>query len=205
MSEIAQNLIQMAFPALLGAVLWAVTRPLRRLRLSALGLQAAPYREGAILLFTMFLTGLLALTLTPPDFWTYVLRGHAPCLQPPFSGGVNLIPFRESARLFRFYVKTGMWSAIWINFPGNIIMFLPIGIFSALLMDKPRWWKSTLCTLLLSLFIEIFQLFVSRGTDVDDLILNTLGGLCGYWLFLPLRKTAPALVQNCGLRQKGCA
>ena len=74
---------------------------------------------------------------------------------------------------------------------------MPIGLFAGLLADKPRWWKGTLWAFGLSLFIEFFQLFVSRGTDVDDLILNTLGGLLGHGVFLLLRRVSPALVRRC--------
>ena len=62
-----------------------------------------------------------------------------------------------------------------INFLGNIIMFMPFGLFIPYL-----WGISGKKTILIgfssSLFIEFCQLFLSRGTDVDDLILNTLGG-----------------------------
>lgn len=194
---IGSYLVQMALPALAGALLWGVTRPWRRNRLARKGRRSGPYREGALLLCFMFLAGLLALTLTPAEFWGAILSGHLPQLPPPFQGGVNLVPFRRSWELLRYYVRNRLWAAILVNFPGNIVMFLPIGFFAALLSDKPRWWKGTLLTAALSLFIELFQLFVSRGTDVDDLILNTLGGLLGHWAFLVVQKLAPDIVKKC--------
>ena len=39
-----------------------------------------------------------------------------------------------------------------------------------------------------SLFIEICQLFLTRGTDVDDLILNTLGVVFGLLFYKLLYK-----------------
>ncbi len=194
---IVSYLVQMALPALVGALLWGITRSWRRSRLARKGQRPGPYREGALLLFFMFLAGLLALTLTPAGFWGAVLAGHWPQLPPPFQGGVNLAPFRRSWELLRYYVRNGLWAAILVNFPGNIVMFLPIGFFAALLSDKPRWWKSTLLTAALSLFIEVFQLFISRGTDVDDLILNAFGGLLGHLAFLSVRKLAPDVVTKC--------
>ena len=103
----------------------------------------------------------------------------------------------ESVRLFQFYLEKGMWSAILVNFPGNIIMFMPVGLFAGLLGDKPRWWKGTGYAFTLSLFIELSQLFVARGTDVDDLLLNTLGGFAGYGVFLLIQWAAPYFVQRC--------
>lgn len=198
MSLIQEYLIQMTVTALLGAMLWLIFRPWRKARLRGSGHQAGAFREGALLLFFMFLSGLFALTLTPPDFWTdlLILR-RVPTLPPPFQGGINLIPLRESWNLYRYYAQIGFWEAILLNFLGNILMFLPVGFFSALLSDKPRWWKSTLWTFNASFFIEVFQLFVSRGTDVDDLILNTVGGLVGYGIFALLRRLTPHFVSKC--------
>ncbi len=190
----------MALPAAFGALLWRVTYPIRTRRLRLQGQRAGKSREGALLLLFMFLSGLLALTLTPHGFWPALLQGRRPPLPPPFRGGVNLIPLRESWALLRYYIRHGMWGTIWINFPGNILMFLPIGLFAGLLTDRPKWWKGTLWAFSLSLFIEVFQLFVSRGTDIDDLILNTLGGLLGHWAYLLLAKYRPQLVKNCEKR-----
>ncbi len=197
MVTVLSYLIQMLLPALLGALLWLVLRPLRRRRRAAAGRLAGPWREGALMLLFMFLAGLLALTLTPAGFWPAVLRGQRPHLPPAFQGGLNLTPIRRSWALLRYYVRHGLWDAFWVNFPGNILIFMPIGLFAGLLADKPRWWKGTLWAFGLSLFIEFFQLFVSRGTDVDDLILNTLGGLLGHGAFLLLRRVSPALVRRC--------
>lgn len=184
---IRHYLLRMAIAALAGLLFWALSYPMRRRFGRGRG-QVRIAREGALLFLFMFLAGLLFLTLTPPKGWVY----HG-----PFQGTVNLIPLRESIRLFRFYWKNEMWTTILVNFLGNIIMFVPIGFFASLLSDRPRWWKGTLWTFLLSLFIEVSQLFVCRGTDVDDLILNTLGGLLGYGLFLLFQKFDPGFVGRC--------
>lgn len=202
MDAILFYLAQMCLPALAGALLWALTKDFRRKKLAANGMRAGCLREGALLLFFMFVTGLLALTLTPAGFWDAVLHGRRPFFPGPFRGGINLVPFRHSWNLFCYYRSHGFWNSILINFPGNVLIFLPVGFFSALLWDKPRWWKAVLCTFGLSLFIEVFQLFVSRGTDVDDLILNTIGGLWGYWVFLLFRRVFPGIVQKCA-KQRG--
>ncbi len=204
MGAVVSYLVQMALPALAGAVIWGVTKPFRRRRLAAKGLRSGPYREPALLLLFMFAAGLLAITLTPAGFWPAILQGRLPHLPEPFRGGINLIPFRRSWALFRYDLRHGLWEAILINFPGNIVMFLPIGFFAGLLSDKPRWWKGTLWAFGFSLFIEVFQLFVSRGTDVDDLILNALGGLLGHGAFLLLRRLCPDVTQKCA-KEKGSA
>lgn len=203
MNAVLSYLLQMLLPALMGAVFWGCTRPLRKALLARHGQSPGPCREGALLLFFMFVAGLLALTLTPAGFWPAILSGRLPPSPQPLQGGVNLMPIRESRLLLQYYLQNHMWNAILVNFPGNIVMFLPIGFFAGLFMDKPRWWKSTLATFALSLFIEVFQLFVARGTDVDDLILNTLGGLLGHGCFLLLSRADPGLVRRCAKRWKG--
>lgn len=196
MRSIASYLIQILVPPGVGALLWALTRPLRRYARRKRRVGSA--REGALLVCFMFVSVLLALTLTPAHFWQSVSQGQIPRFPEPFHGSVNLIPFRESWRLFVFYAHHRLWESIWINFPGNILMFVPIGSFAGLLLSRPRLWKSALLSLNLSLFIEIFQLFVSRGTDVDDLILNTFGGILGHFLFLWIRRIDPGFVARCG-------
>lgn len=201
MNEIAFYLCQMLLHGCAGVFLWGVTRPLRR-RLRR-GICPGDAREGVLLVYFVLNTGLLALTLTPPNFWFHLLTLHRlPSFAGPFRGRVNLTPFRETWNQYRYYARRGVWSFLLINFLGNIVLFMPNGFFTALLMDKPRCWKSVLATLGLSLMIEVFQLFISRGTDVDDLILNTLGGLLGYWMFLLIRRLNPGLVRRCAKLQK---
>ncbi|MDE6107922.1 MAG: VanZ family protein [Oscillospiraceae bacterium] len=203
MGTVWRYVVQMAIPCLFGVFLWGLTHPLRKSYNTRHGVVSGAGREKALFLLFLFTAGLLALTLTPAGFWASILQWRLPQMPPPFQGEINLIPIRQSLKLLQYYMKNGLWDAILINFPGNIIMFLPFGFFAGLLMDKPRWWKSTLVTFGVSLFIESFQLFVSRGTDVDDLILNTLGGLLGHGCFLLLRKVNPGLVRRCGKSQKG--
>lgn len=193
MLSIQYYLIRMASAALVGALVWGLTCPLRKRNAKS---GAEPYREGVLLFLFMFLAGLLFLTLTPPAGWSY---------KGPFQGTVNLIPLREGIRLFWFYYENGMWTALLVNLLGNIVMFIPIGLFAGLLSDRPCWWKGTLWAFGLSFFIEVAQLFVCRGTDVDDLILNTLGGLMGYWLFLLIRRISPSFVGRCAKGRKGSA
>ena len=69
----------------------------------------------------------------------------------------------------------------------NAVMFAPFGFLLPVLWRGCRKWSvTTLAGFLLSLTIEILQMFCFRATDVDDLLMNTLGALLGYflaWLF----------------------
>lgn len=89
---------------------------------------------------------------------------------------VNLIPFGDEKSV-RFFLQLGL----------NAVMFLPFGFLLPVLWPKCRSWKvTTLAGLLTSGLIEFLQLFPFRATDVDDLLMNTLGAFLGYglaWLF----------------------
>jgi glycopeptide antibiotics resistance protein len=76
------------------------------------------------------------------------------------------------------------------NLVGNIVGFIPLGILLPMLFKKLRAAKATiLAVFFFSLGFEVTQLLILLGYfDVDDLILNTLGGAIGYLLFALLRK-----------------
>ncbi len=70
---------------------------------------------------------------------------------------------------------------------GNVAMFVPLGWLVALLVRRFRVLKAVVAGFLLSTSIEVTQLFVGRVSDVDDVILNTLGALLGACLSLLFR------------------
>ena len=77
-----------------------------------------------------------------------------------------------------------------LNLLGNTFLFLPLGIVWPIVwrqLDSHR--KVLLSGLCTSLAIEILQLpFYDRVTDIDDLILNTLGFAMGYGLYLLVKQ-----------------
>ena len=69
-----------------------------------------------------------------------------------------------------------------INILGNVILFIPLPIFYRALSSKNsgKFFKSIFLSLFLSIFFEIFQFVFEIGvTDINDIILNTLGGIIG--------------------------
>lgn len=66
----------------------------------------------------------------------------------------------------------------------NIIFFMPFGFLLPILWNKFRKFIPTVFAgFIFSLIIEVGQLFTIRATDVDDLIMNTLGTILGFILF----------------------
>ena len=173
--------------------------PGRMHHLKGRGLHSPLRREALLLLFTMFLAGLAALTLFPRDFWTAVRR------EEPLSGFYptweeiiaetdyhNLFtPFQEIRRALN---RNSRW--LWHMLLSNILIFVPLGLFPALLWRKGRWWKAFLCGACTSVFIETIQFFIGRSTDIDDVILNTTGTLLGYWLYRLLRGIFPRSISK---------
>jgi glycopeptide antibiotics resistance protein len=72
-----------------------------------------------------------------------------------------------------------------MNYILNIIMFMPLGFLLPLIWEKFRNpIKVFLVGLCFSLAIEICQLFNHRATDIDDLTMNSLGALLGYFVWV---------------------
>ena len=101
----------------------------------------------------------------------------------------NLVPFLEIKRFIIYRKKLGM-TAVVVNLLGNVAAFLPFGFFLPFLSQKNRSFAYvTLISFEFSLLIECIQLVSKVGSfDVDDMILNTLGGSLGYLCFWVARK-----------------
>lgn len=94
---------------------------------------------------------------------------------------ISLIPFEGMIEM----LQGGITTHSVINIVGNIVMFMPIGFLIPLLWDKLNSFKNVVFFgFATSLLIELTQLFLIRGTDIDDLILNTVGAVLGYLVFI---------------------
>lgn len=93
-------------------------------------------------------------------------------------GGSNYIPFKE---IFRYRLFSRLFFK---NVVGNIILFLPYGYFVSRFLSKKNFFLTSFLVLLASLTIECTQLSIGRVFDVDDIILNLIGGILGYLLFI---------------------
>ena len=96
----------------------------------------------------------------------------------------NLKPFAEINRYLTYYRKIGSFNVI-LNLLGNVICFMPFGFVIPILSCRQRSIvRITALSFLCSVTIELTQLVTKLGScDVDDVILNTLGGISGYIIF----------------------
>ena len=95
----------------------------------------------------------------------------------------NLELFREIRRFITYRELLGMF-AVFANLFGNILIFVPYGFFISMAAERRGFFKTLFCSFGLSLCVELVQLVTRVGSfDVDDILLNTIGGILGYILF----------------------
>jgi glycopeptide antibiotics resistance protein len=118
------------------------------------------------LMITLNLVGMPSLSE-----WKFCLSLNEPIFNPR----INLVPFKDGFDITNIL---------------NIILFIPFGFFLPTLWEKYRNLKLTFCYgLLLTVFIEISQLFTTaRTTDIDDIIMNSIGTICGWIIFNTVKK-----------------
>lgn len=110
----------------------------------------------------------------------YFLFLHRVAFGISYETGVNLVPFRMVGEYF-FGDNAGEYN-IFVNFFGNIFLFVPMGFAFRLRLARGGWllW---LLPIAVSCSIEAFQFFTHLGyTDIDDVILNVSGCYIGIWL-----------------------
>lgn len=76
-----------------------------------------------------------------------------------------------------------------INLIGNVALLVPIGFLAPFVYGNMTWKKSFVLAVAAGLVIEGIQVIFRVGIfDIDDVILNGLGVMVGYWAFLLLYK-----------------
>ena len=134
-------------------------------------------RDVTFWLFITFLVGLASQTIVPE-----IAFDNGFYIADTGTGNINLIPLKG---LIITYVEVFHFKYLdyfLINFVGNILIFMPIGFCLPLLWNV-RAKKVIFMGFIISLYIEVTQLFLNRGTDVDDLILNTIGTILGLLIY----------------------
>ncbi len=92
---------------------------------------------------------------------------------------LNLVPFKVFTETWEMGLVKQFTQTI-----ANVIMFVPLGfIFPVAFAGCRRLYKTTIYMAVFSFLIEFVQYFTGRSSDIDDLMLNTLGGVLGYLVF----------------------
>ena len=143
-------------------------------------------REAQLLLLYADLAVIIRFTFFP-------LERIGGRIQPLLFDPDKILPFNMNLHPFQNMVFETREKTL-INLIGNLTMLIPTGFLLPLLYRKlDRLWKVVLTGALLSISIELLQLlFYTRTTDVNDLILNTLGVAAGYGFFKWYKRFHPS-------------
>ena len=174
----SEKLTQFALICLCVLPVWFILRkPWRR-----------PWRHEAVLgMFVAYIAALLVMALegnwASPANMLASARERLGSLE-----GIYLTPFNT----IRQQIEKLPSDESLTQLLGNTLLFAPWGFFLPLLRRCFRRLLpvAAMC-LALTCMIEFTQLFIGRTVDVDDLILNFLGSMCGaglWWIIHRLRK-----------------
>lgn len=89
----------------------------------------------------------------------------------------NFVPFQE---MFRYDFGSRLFIK---NVLGNMLLFIPYGFFMGYYLKIKKTISILLLCLLVSGTIETTQLLIGRVFDVDDILLNIIGGMIGFLLY----------------------
>lgn len=89
----------------------------------------------------------------------------------------NLVFFRE---ILRYEFGSEMFFR---NIMGNIVMFIPYGIYMTYYFNLKRPFLLIGLAIILSSAIEFTQYFIGRVFDVDDILLNVAGAFLGFLIY----------------------
>ena len=149
-----ENLLLELLDKLCGAM---VSLPLVLIYIFVVDRERAKRKWGWMALLTLYLNAM------------YIVIGVPGVQYIVWDPTLNLIPFQD------FSTSNIMGMVL------NMVMFAPLGFLLPAYFERYRHWGRTLAAgFLTSLTVELIQLFTFRATDVDDLIMNTLGTLVGF-------------------------
>lgn len=134
------------------------------------------------------------------EFWNLIFVVYAMILfqlltdsEINTSGGLNLVPFTE---MFRYKFGSTLFYS---NVVGNILIFLPFGYFVSGYVKATKISHILFLSAISSLTVELVQLQIGRSFDIDDIILNVIGAILGFLLYVALnaiKKHMPKILQS---------
>lgn len=93
----------------------------------------------------------------------------------------NFIPFKT---ILPYLLGYKGWIIAGINLGANIALLVPIGLLLPLLYTRISWKGAFTAAVISGFLIETMQVLFQIGIfDIDDVILNALGVMVGYWIY----------------------
>lgn len=169
-------MLDIEIPLLIWWVLYAPV--LSYMIISKIGL----YKSFIFSILYFYIVGVITVTLFPLPFEKKL-----------YESGMNFIPFSSIIEIF-----TNTNITFWNKFrqlAWNIILFVPLWFLLSLLSQNKSIIKILIISFLCSCSIEFTQWFIwfcinfnYRVIDIDDVILNSFGGLIGYIFYNIINK-----------------
>ncbi len=146
-------------------------------------------KEILYLIFVCYIVGLFNLVLVPRNFWNTIWYNIFYNLnENPFEGifdfSYNFIPTIYKIIIGEYTL--GSWVKKMIV--GNLLMFIPMGIFLPLCFKNINKKNIFKYAVLIPFAIEVLQLVAGRSFDIDDLVMNFLGIVIGYFIVELVKK-----------------
>lgn len=107
----------------------------------------------------------------------------------PYYNAFNFIPFRT---IYSYILDAlhGTYQGLVLEVFGNILLFIMVSMVINWFLTSLTFKKSLIICLFLSIMIEAIQGIIGlilnnfyRSVDIDDIILSTIGGIIGYYLY----------------------
>lgn len=146
-------------------------------------------REILYLIFICYIVGLFNLVLVPINFWNIIWYNiFYNFNENPFAGifdfSYNFIPTIYKIIIGEYTLDSWVKAMI----VGNFLMFIPMGILLSLCFENVNKKNIFKYAVLIPLAIEVLQLVVGRSFDIDDLLMNFLGIVIGYFIVELVKK-----------------
>lgn len=164
-SKSIQGVIELAWPMVLISIVVVVS--LRITYLLKNRLHFTLYKELLMLSFIIYILCLFQVVTFQDDVsWS----------------SNNFVPFRE---IFRYDIGSRLFLK---NILGNVILFVPFGLFSSYYLKLEKPYIIILLTFIACFSIEVVQMSIGRVFDVDDILLNIIGGIVGFYIYRFVQK-----------------
>lgn len=169
------------------SALWIIARVICSLK----NKKFDPKREAQLLLVYICIVVVIRFTFFPFSKVEGVIQPLVIDTSQIFPPSINLRPFAHTLG----YPTKG---EIVLNFAGNIAMFIPLGIvWPCVFKNLNTHLKVLGAGVLSSLSIELLQLpAFDRVTDIDDLILNSIGFAIGYVIYLSAKAIIAKIIDR---------
>ena len=144
--------------------------------------------EASVWVFSFYIILVLMLTTFRNTYFPWQLDFN---FSRPLSD-INLVFMKETWKLV--YAPSHL--DFFYNSFGNVLCFVPFGIFFPIVFSKrATFLRTVLMGMLFSVGIETLQFLLVTGvSDIDDVFFNTCGAIWGYVIFKIVKKSLNALI-----------